>query len=138
MQTLESMLIKNEFIYETREELGTDVITEIFFVHPYLSDIWGAFPHVLLIDSTYKTNMYNMPFVQIVGMTPTGYSFCIVHAVICKERSDNFVWVLKRIKSMLDEGIFAGFTYNRIFVSTTRAPSQKKTGKNFCHYGEIV
>ncbi|KAJ0827926.1 putative MULE transposase domain, FHY3/FAR1 family [Helianthus annuus] len=44
-----------------------------------------------------------MPFVQIVGITPTNYSFSIAHVVICKEQSDNFVWVLEGIKSMLDE-----------------------------------
>ncbi|KAJ0592175.1 putative MULE transposase domain, FHY3/FAR1 family [Helianthus annuus] len=103
MQSLENVLINNDFIYETREEPGTDVVTEIFFLHRYSGDMWHAFPHVLLIDATYKTNLYNMPFVQIVGMTPINHSFCIAHAVVSKERGDNFVWVLERIKSMLDE-----------------------------------
>ncbi|XP_021978960.2 uncharacterized protein LOC110874954 [Helianthus annuus] len=44
-----------------------------------------------------------MPFIQIVGMTPTNKSFIIAHAVVSKERGDNFVWVLERVKSMLDE-----------------------------------
>ncbi|KAJ0881048.1 putative FHY3/FAR1 family protein [Helianthus annuus] len=74
MQSLENILIKNKFIYETWEEPRTKVVTEIFFIHPYSSDMWRAFPHVMLIDSTYKTNVYNMSFVQIVGMTPTNYS----------------------------------------------------------------
>ncbi|XP_021996264.1 PKS-NRPS hybrid synthetase CHGG_01239-like [Helianthus annuus] len=39
----------------------------------------------------------------VVGLTSTNKSFCIAHAVICKERRDNFVWVLERIKSMLHE-----------------------------------
>ncbi|KAJ0465977.1 putative protein kinase RLK-Pelle-LRR-XII-1 family [Helianthus annuus] len=65
--------------------------------------MWRAFPHVMLIDATYKTNLYNMPFVQVVGVTSTGKSFCIAHAVICKERRGNYVWVLERIKSILHE-----------------------------------
>ncbi|KAF5822950.1 putative MULE transposase domain, FHY3/FAR1 family [Helianthus annuus] len=44
-----------------------------------------------------------MPFVQVVGVTSTGKSFCIAHAVICKERRGNYVWVLERIKSILHE-----------------------------------
>ncbi|KAF5780219.1 putative OTU domain, MULE transposase domain, FHY3/FAR1 family [Helianthus annuus] len=44
-----------------------------------------------------------MPFIQIVGMTPTNKSFIIAHAVVSKERGDNFVWVLERVKAMLDE-----------------------------------
>ncbi|XP_035832802.1 PKS-NRPS hybrid synthetase CHGG_01239-like [Helianthus annuus] len=103
MQSLENVLINNDFIYGTREEPGTEVVTEIFFLHRYSRDMWRAFPHILLIHATYKTNLYNMPFVQIVGITPTNHSFCIAHAVVSKERGDNFVWVLERIKSMLDE-----------------------------------
>ncbi|XP_035843912.1 protein FAR1-RELATED SEQUENCE 5-like [Helianthus annuus] len=103
MQSLENVLINNDFIYETREEPGTEIVTEIFFLHRDSRVMWHAFPHVMLIDATYKTNIYNMPFIQIVCMTPTNESFIIAHAVISKERGDNFVWVLERVKSMLDE-----------------------------------
>ncbi|XP_035835743.1 uncharacterized protein LOC118484001 [Helianthus annuus] len=103
MQVLESLLHDHQFIYDTRQEPKTDVVTEIFFVHPYSITMWRAFPHVMLIDATYKTNLYNMPFVQVVGMTSTNKSFCIAHAVICKERRGNYVWVLERIKSILHE-----------------------------------
>ncbi|XP_035838030.1 uncharacterized protein LOC118485722 [Helianthus annuus] len=106
MQALECVLHDNRFIYETRQEPKTDVITELFFVHPLSITMWRAFPHVMLIDTTYKTNIYNMPFVQVVGLTLTNKSFYIAHAVICKERRDNFVWVLERIKSMLHEWVF--------------------------------
>ncbi|XP_035836908.1 uncharacterized protein LOC118484905 [Helianthus annuus] len=103
MQSLENVLINNDFIYETREEPGTEIVTEIFFLHQDSRVMWRAFPHVMMIDATYKTNIYNMPFIQIVGMTPTNKSFIIAHAVVSKERGDNFVWVLERVKSMLDE-----------------------------------
>ncbi|XP_035844026.1 uncharacterized protein LOC118490474 [Helianthus annuus] len=73
MQSLENMLINNDFIYETRVEPGTEIVTEIF-LHRYSRDMWRAFPHVMLIDATYKTNLYNMRFIQTVGMTPTNKS----------------------------------------------------------------
>ncbi|XP_035836042.1 uncharacterized protein LOC110888699 [Helianthus annuus] len=103
MQSLENVLVNNDFIYETREEPGTEIVTEIFFLHRDSRVMWRAFPHVMMIDATYKTSIYNMPFIQIVGMTPTNKSFIIAHAVVSKERGDNFVWVLERVKSMLDE-----------------------------------
>ncbi|XP_035841548.1 uncharacterized protein LOC110900200 [Helianthus annuus] len=103
MQSLENVLMNDDFIYETREEPGTEIVTEIFFLHQDSRVMWRAFPHVMMIDATYKTNIYNMPFIQIVGMTPTNKSFIIAHAVVSKERGDNFVWVLERVKAMLDE-----------------------------------
>ncbi|XP_022040097.1 protein FAR1-RELATED SEQUENCE 5-like [Helianthus annuus] len=65
---------------------------------------WRAFPHVLLIDSTYK-NRYKMPLVQIIGVTSTLMSFCIAHAFISNEKQENFTWVLQRLKHSLDSVI---------------------------------
>ncbi|XP_022014560.1 uncharacterized protein LOC110914053 [Helianthus annuus] len=103
MQALETMLYENHFIYQSRQEPETDVVTELFFVHPQSSTMWCASPYVLLIDATYKININNMSSVQVVGLMSTRKSFCIAHVVICKERSDNFVWVFKKIKLMLHE-----------------------------------
>jgi hypothetical protein len=54
-----------------------------------------------MIDATYKTNMYQIAFVQVVGMTSTNQSFSVAHAFISAEKVDNYVWVLERIKGML-------------------------------------
>ncbi|XP_035837225.1 protein FAR1-RELATED SEQUENCE 5-like [Helianthus annuus] len=67
--------------------------------------MWRAFPHVLMIDTTYKTNEYRLPFVQIVGVTSTHKSFCVAHAFISKEKQDNFLWVLQNLKGLLEEGM---------------------------------
>ena len=59
----------------------------------------------MLIDATYKTNEYRIPFVQIVGMTSTNQSFCIAHAFIVKEKTSNYIWVLERLKDLLEESM---------------------------------
>ncbi|XP_076952012.1 protein FAR-RED ELONGATED HYPOCOTYL 3-like [Bidens hawaiensis] len=63
--------------------------------------MWRAFPDLLLIDTTYNTNMYKWPFVQFVGVTSTSKSFCIAHAVIFREQECTFTWALERLKGML-------------------------------------
>ena len=74
-----------------------------------LKDLSVAFPfddfHVLVIDATYKTNIYNLPFVQIVGMTSTNQTFCIAHAFISAEKVENYVWMLEQLKSILEPGM---------------------------------
>jgi histone-lysine N-methyltransferase SETD2 len=101
MQQLESVLNEKNFTYFTRENETTEAVEDIFFVHKHSFTMWCAFPHVLMIDATYKTNMYNLPLVQVVGMTSTNQSFAVAHAVISAERVDNYVWLLEMIKSML-------------------------------------
>ncbi|XP_076892250.1 protein FAR1-RELATED SEQUENCE 5-like [Bidens hawaiensis] len=67
--------------------------------------MWRAFPHLLLIDTTYNTNMYKWPFVQFIGVTSTSKSFCIGHAVLLRERQTDFTWALEHLKGMLEDSI---------------------------------
>ena len=101
MQKLEQLLVEKHFTYYTRENHTTNALEDIFFVHKHSFTMWCAFPHVLMIDATYDTNMYKMAFVQVVGMTSTNQSFGVAHAFISAEKVDNYLWVLERIKSML-------------------------------------
>ncbi|KAI3806408.1 hypothetical protein L1987_22313 [Smallanthus sonchifolius] len=103
LEILENLLSSKKYVYYTREDPATNIVEEIFFVHPKSFEMWRTFPHVLMIDATYKTNMYRLPFVQVVGVTSTHQSFCIAHAFISKEREENFVWVLLQIKAMLQK-----------------------------------
>ncbi|XP_052620898.1 protein FAR1-RELATED SEQUENCE 5-like [Lactuca sativa] len=64
--------------------------------------IWRAFPHVLIIDATYKTNKYNKPLVQIVGVTSTQKAFSVGFAFIHREKEANYTWVLNCLNSTLD------------------------------------
>ncbi|CAN0916947.1 hypothetical protein LINGRAHAP2_LOCUS30000, partial [Linum grandiflorum] len=45
-------------------------ISNIFLSHPECIRMLGAWYFVILIDSTYKTDIYNKPLVQLIGVTP--------------------------------------------------------------------
>ncbi|XP_076882306.1 uncharacterized protein LOC143530729 [Bidens hawaiensis] len=63
--------------------------------------MWRAFPEVLMVDTTYNTNMYDWPLVQFIGVTSTSQSFCIAAAFVIRERQRNFGWALEKLKQML-------------------------------------
>jgi hypothetical protein len=105
MQKLEIVLADREFVYYTSQNRSTNAVENIFFAHPHSFIMWCACLHVLVIDATYKTNIYNLPFVQIVGMTSTNQTFCIAHAFISAEKVDNYVWLLEKLKSILEPGM---------------------------------
>ncbi|GKA75216.1 FAR1-related sequence 5-like protein [Tanacetum coccineum] len=98
-----SFLHSNGYVHDFSTNDVTNELKALFFVHPTSFKIWRAFPHVLMIDATYKTNKYNMPFVEIVGVTSTGKTFCIAFAFISEEKMDNYKWVLECLKLTLDE-----------------------------------
>ncbi|XP_076938314.1 protein FAR-RED IMPAIRED RESPONSE 1-like [Bidens hawaiensis] len=105
MQVFESFLINNGFVYHTRENPATNRVEDVFFCHDTSHKMWRAFPHLLLFDNTYNTNMYKWPFVQYIGVTSTSKSFCIAHGVLLRERQTDFIWALEHLKGMLEDSI---------------------------------
>ncbi|KAD6795600.1 hypothetical protein E3N88_06496 [Mikania micrantha] len=103
MQVLKNVLHSQRYDYYTREDPETNVVEDIFFCHPKSYCWWRSFPHVLMMDATYKTNQYRLPFIQSVGVTSTHQTFGIAHAFVSIERQENYVWVMEMAKSMLNK-----------------------------------
>ncbi|KAK9742623.1 hypothetical protein RND81_03G186300 [Saponaria officinalis] len=70
--------------------------------HPEAVKLLRAYPHVVLIDSTYKTNTCNMTLVEVVGVTPTGSSFLIACVLIPSESNKWYTWLLRKLMDILE------------------------------------
>ncbi|KAL2924192.1 hypothetical protein RDABS01_015627, partial [Bienertia sinuspersici] len=103
MQQLMKLLVDNEYMQWHREEVGTDVVRDIVFAHPNVSGLLKLFPYVLVIDCTYKTNRYKMPFLEIVGIVPTGKNYAIAFAWLKDEQNESYEWVLRCVRDLFDE-----------------------------------
>ncbi|XP_074293167.1 protein FAR1-RELATED SEQUENCE 6-like [Silene latifolia] len=77
-------------------------ITHIFMAHPDSVKLFRAYPYVVIMDSTYKTNMYNNPLIEMVSVTPTGSSFLIACSMIPTESEECYKWLLKKLGDILD------------------------------------
>src|SRR4051812_8468770 len=53
------------------------------------------------MDSTYKTNKYKLPLLEIVGVTSTDKTYSAGFAFLECEKEDNFTWALGICKSLL-------------------------------------
>ncbi|XP_021717297.1 protein FAR1-RELATED SEQUENCE 5-like [Chenopodium quinoa] len=79
------------------DDLG--VMQHAFMVHPITVNILRTYPHVIGMDSTYKSNRYEMPFFEIVGsVTPTNQNFLVGYVVIRNECTTSYRWVLQRLR----------------------------------------
>ncbi|KAM0017110.1 putative Zinc finger, SWIM-type, MULE transposase domain, FHY3/FAR1 family [Helianthus debilis subsp. tardiflorus] len=56
-----------------------------------------------LLDATYKTNKYNLPFLEIVGVISTNKTFSIAFAFMNKEKANNYIWALTRLKLTIND-----------------------------------
>ncbi|KAI5669133.1 hypothetical protein M9H77_18986 [Catharanthus roseus] len=84
--------------YRNREE--SNLLSDIVVAHPTSIAMIRTWPYVLIMDTTYKTNKYNMPLLETVGMTPTGKNYIVATAFICNEQATTYRWVLQQIKHL--------------------------------------
>ncbi|XP_074299634.1 uncharacterized protein LOC141630777 [Silene latifolia] len=92
---------KYVYFYEIDSEESKE-LTHIFMAHPEAIKLFRAYPYVVLMDSTYKTNIYRNPLIEMVGVTPMGSSFLIACAMIPTESDVNYKWLLRKLAAILD------------------------------------
>ncbi|KAK9715869.1 hypothetical protein RND81_06G195300 [Saponaria officinalis] len=92
---------KNGYVHFWEANDDSTELTHIFMAHPGALMLLRAYPYVIIIDSTYKTNLYKMPMVEIVGVTPVGKSFLIAYAFVTHEDKEGYTWVLGKLRQML-------------------------------------
>ncbi|XP_057453629.1 uncharacterized protein LOC130745414 [Lotus japonicus] len=52
-------------------------------------------------DSTYKTNKYMIPLLEMVGMTSVGFTYTIGFGYMCNEREPEVIWALEKLRELL-------------------------------------
>ncbi|KAI5666150.1 hypothetical protein M9H77_16003 [Catharanthus roseus] len=77
-----------------------NILSDIVVAHPTSIAMIRTWPYVLIMDTTYKTNKYNMLLLECVGMTPTGKNFTVATAFMCNEQATTYRWVLQQINHL--------------------------------------
>ncbi|KAI5671920.1 hypothetical protein M9H77_12284 [Catharanthus roseus] len=80
--------------YRNGEE--SNVLSDIVVAHPTSIAMIRTRSYVLIMDTMHKTNKYNMPLLEAVGMTPTGKNFTVTTAFMCNKQAMTYRW--KKLK----------------------------------------
>src|SRR5689334_12101855 len=101
MHALANELDKEGF--QTRIQLDHDGrVTAVLFAHPTSLGYLNAYPELLLLDCTYKTNKYKMPLLDMIGADACQRSFCIAFAFLSGEDEDDYIWALDQLQSIYE------------------------------------
>lgn len=94
-------LLKN-LGYQTwfRHMEGTNVLGDVMFAHPKAQELLTLYPYVLCMDCTYRTNKYDMPMLEIIGITSTGKNYHVAFAFLKNERKASFFWAMSQLRMM--------------------------------------
>ncbi|TVY66378.1 PKS-NRPS hybrid synthetase [Fusarium oxysporum f. sp. cubense] len=85
-----------------RIRLDDSRVTAVLFAHPKSLEYLKSYPEVLILDCTYKTNKYNMPLLNAIGVDACQRSFCIAFAFLSGEEEADYQWVLIRLQSLYE------------------------------------
>ncbi|KAK9735247.1 hypothetical protein RND81_04G193500 [Saponaria officinalis] len=83
----------------------TAQLTHIFMAHSEAIRMYRSYKFVVGNDSTYNTNTYNFPLVEMIGMTPTNQNFDISYAIMEGESKEDYVWMLEKLRTLLPNGV---------------------------------
>ncbi|MBW0581300.1 hypothetical protein O181_121015 [Austropuccinia psidii MF-1] len=71
-------------------------ITSLFFTHPLAITLLHGFPHVILMDCTYKPNKYKIPLFHIFAFSSTNKTFSGAFCLIKHETESSYTWALNQ------------------------------------------
>lgn len=77
-------------------------VKAVLFAHPDSIAYLQAYPDVLILDCTYKTNKYRMPLLDMIGVDVCQRSFCIAFAFLSGESEEDYSWALGRLKLLYE------------------------------------
>ena len=101
----EAELLAGEVIFEyKRDEDGH--ISILFLADMRSVEYLNQHPDILLLDCTYKTNKFDMPLVDVLGVDNMGRSFSVAFAFLDSEIEETYLAVVRKISSLYKEGVF--------------------------------
>ena len=99
----------------------------LFWTHPALFEYIRATPEVIMLDCTYKTNRFGMPFLHIGGVTGLGKSFDIAWAFIPGEQEEHYDIAVGFLRELLRELA----AKPSVFITDDEKALQKSLDKHF-------
>nr|KAJ0193412.1 hypothetical protein LSAT_V11C800448590 [Lactuca sativa] len=79
-------------------------ISRLFIAHLLSIKLVKAFSDIFVMDCTYKTNKYNMPLLDIIGVSCFNTSFYSGFVFLEKEDEENYSWALRAFKEIIGQG----------------------------------
>ncbi|KAJ1391958.1 MULE transposase domain [Sesbania bispinosa] len=98
LQHLMNLMEHDNYLYWHRRAETSDVVRDIMWAHPDAVKLLNLFHIVLIVDTTYKTNKYRLPLLEIVVVTSTELTFSVAFAYLECETKDNFTWALDKVR----------------------------------------
>ena len=83
--------------YFAHKEDDHNYIKYLFFAYLESLKYFQKNPNILLLNYTYKTNKFKMPFLYIVGVTNTGHNFKLAYCFLPDKTKGDYNFAIRQI-----------------------------------------
>lgn len=84
--------------FETKDG---NILSKLMYLYPQAIQLWKDHPDVLLMDCTYKTNRFNMPILNICGVTGGNKVIQLGLVFLSSEKENDYSWSLQQLKQIM-------------------------------------
>ncbi|XP_040384495.1 protein FAR1-RELATED SEQUENCE 5-like [Oryza brachyantha] len=91
-----------EFFFEY-EMNDVSSLTRLFWSDPQSRIDYEAFGDVVVFDSTYRVNKYNLPFIPFVGVNHHGSTVIFACAIVADEKTSTYEWILRQFLNCMGQ-----------------------------------
>ena len=86
----------SDWLSETLSDVE-GVVKNLFVAHPRSIKLAKRYHHVCLMDSTYRTNKFDLPLLHIVGQSATNKTFSIAFCFLESENDHSYLWAIRQL-----------------------------------------
>ena len=100
LEVLFTRMQESGWVYETQYG-NQDSLEGLFMAHPGSIGLARKFHHIAVLDSTYKTNKYSFPLLQVDGITSANKTFTIGLVLMAREVDSFYTWAMEYFKRLV-------------------------------------
>jgi len=86
--------------YRMEEDSKTKELKKILYVSGVMLSYKDKFLDIIIVDSTYKRNRFNMPVVNVIGVNNFGRNILLAFCLLNEETTSSYDWLFKNLKDI--------------------------------------
>ncbi|CAL2278953.1 unnamed protein product [Prunus armeniaca] len=95
---------KNEAFYFKIEGDGDNRFSRCFWADATSRRAYGFYGDVVVFDTTFNTNIYDLTFAPMLGVNNHGQTIVLACAFLSKETTELFIWMFEEFKKVMPGG----------------------------------
>ncbi|CAL9000723.1 unnamed protein product [Prunus brigantina] len=99
-----AFLKKNEAFYFRIEGDGDNRFSRCFWADATSRRAYGFYGDVVVFDTTFNTNRYDLTFAPMLGVNNHGQTIVLACAFLSKETTESFIWMFEEFKKAMPGG----------------------------------